>query len=101
MRQWFETASEDAVAYATEYMALSEQEGLVWGVIRTAMSSVSDLCVIPMQDLLNLGAEARMNFPGTMTGANWTWRALDGFTGNGLAERICNMTRLYGRLINK
>jgi 4-alpha-glucanotransferase len=101
MRQWFETASEDAVAYATEYMALSEQEGLVWGVIRTAMSSVSDLCVIPMQDLLNLGAEARMNFPGTMTGANWTWRALDGFTGKCLAERICNMTRLYGRLINK
>ena len=98
MRQWFETATPDAVAYATEYMSLSEQEGMVWGVIRTAMSCVSDLCVIQMQDLLNLGGEARMNFPGTMTGANWTWRAWEGFTGNGLAQRIRHMTRLYGRI---
>ncbi len=98
MRQWFETASADAVAYATEYMRLSEQEGMVWGVIRTAMSSVSDLCVIQMQDLLNLGGEARMNFPGTMTSANWTWRAWDGFTGNGLAQRIYRLAQLYGRI---
>ena len=98
MRQWFETATEDAIAYATEYMRLSEQEGMVWGVIRTAMSSVSDLCVIQMQDLLNLGGEARMNFPGTLTSANWTWRAWDGFTGNGLAQRIYHLTKLYGRL---
>ena len=101
MRQWFETASADAVAYATEYMRLSEQEGMVWGVIRTAMSSVSDLCVIQMQDLLNLGGEARMNFPGTLTSANWTWRAWEGFTGNGLAQRIYNLTRLYGRIPNE
>ena len=101
MRQWFETATEDAVAYATEYMCLSEQEGMVWGVIRTAMSSVSDLCVIQMQDLLNLGGEARMNFPGTLTNANWTWRAWDGFTGNGLAQRLYRLTQLYGRLGNE
>lgn len=98
MRQWFETATPDAIAYATEYMRLTEYEGLVWGVIRTAFSSVSDLCVIQMQDLLNLGGEARMNFPGTLTNANWTWRAWDGFTGNGLAQRIYNLTKLYGRL---
>ena len=98
VRQWLETASADAVAYATEYMALQEQEGMVWGVIRTALSSVSDLCIIQMQDLLDLGGEARMNFPGTMGSANWTWRAWDGFTGNGLAQKLYNLTRLYGRL---
>ncbi len=98
MRQWFETAPADAVAYAMEYMNLSEREGIVWGVIRTAFASVSDLCVIQMQDYLNLGGEARMNFPGTMTDANWTWRASAGFTGNGLADRIRSMTALYGRL---
>ena len=98
MRQWFETASEDAVAYAKEYMCLNECEGLVWGVVRTAMSSVSDLCVIQIQDLLNLGGEARMNFPGTMTNANWTWRAWEGFAGEELASRIYNLTKLYGRL---
>ena len=98
MRQWFETASEEAVAYAKEYMALTGAEGLVWGTIRTAMSSVSDLCVIQMQDYLNLGGEARMNFPGTCGGNNWTWRAVDGMIEKPLAKRIYSLTRLYGRL---
>ena len=96
-RQWFESASVDAVAYAKEYMALTTEEGYVWGVIRTAMSSVSDLCVIQMQDFLNLGAEARMNFPGTLSDANWTWRAEKGMMTDTLAEKIGKMTRLYNR----
>ena len=99
-RQWFETASDDAVAYAKEYMHLTEDEGLVWGMIRTAMASVSDLCIIPMQDLLNLGGEARMNFPGTQTDANWTWRADDRCLDPALAQRLLAMKKLYGRLGN-
>ena len=97
MRQWFETAGADAVAYAREYMALTEGEGLVWGTIRTAQSSMSDLCVIPMQDLLNLGAQARMNFPGTQTDANWTWRADESCMAPELAQRLYSLTKLYGR----
>ena len=98
MRQWFETADEESVEYAKEYMHLSEREGLVWGVVRTAMSSVSDLCVIQMQDLMDLGGEARMNFPGTMTDANWTWRADLACMDPALAEKIYGLTKLYGRL---
>ena len=101
MRQWFDTASAEAVEYATEYMALTEQEGFVWGVIRTAMSSVSDLCIVQMQDYLNLGGEARMNFPGTQTDANWTWRMKPGNTTDALANKICRLTVLYGRGSNK
>ena len=97
MRQWFETSAPAAVEYATEYMNLTEKEGLVWGVVRTAYASVSDLCVIQMQDLLNLGGEARMNFPGTLSDANWTWRAGDDFMGRELAKKILNVTKLYGR----
>lgn len=97
-RQWFDTASADAVAYAKEYMNLSEEEGLVWGVIRTAMASVSDVCVVPIQDYLDLGAEGRMNFPGTRTSDNWTWRAKPGFVTDTLAQRIAKMTKLYGRM---
>ncbi len=100
-QQWLETASEDAVAYATEYMCLSEREGKVWGAIRTAFSSVSDLCVIQMQDYLELGGEARMNFPGTQTDANWTWRATGDFISEDLAKRIYQLTKLYGRLAEK
>jgi len=97
-RQWFDTAPADAVAYAKEYMRLSEDEGLVWGTIRTAFSSVSDLCIVPMQDYLDLGAEARMNFPGTLSDSNWTWRIKDGIMDRKLAKRIYQLTKLYGRL---
>ena len=96
-RQWFDTAPADAVAYAREYMNITAEEGDVWGMIRTAFASVSDTCIIPMQDYLNLGGEARMNFPGTMTDANWTWRASEGYL-DGLTEKILRLTKLYGRL---
>jgi len=98
MRQWFDTAPAEAVEYAKEYMQLTEQEGLVWGVIRTAQSSVSDTCIVPLQDYLDLGGEARMNFPGTATDANWTWRVLPGCTTDELAFRIRRLTQIYGRL---
>jgi 4-alpha-glucanotransferase len=78
-------------------MGLSRREGYVWGVIRTAMGSVSDLCVIPMQDFLELGEDGRMNFPGTM-GNNWCWRALECSFSDPLAEKIYQMTAMYGRL---
>ena len=97
-RQWFETSGEEAVAYAREYMCLNEKEGDVWGTIRTAFSTVSDLCITPMQDFLNLGGESRMNFPGTMTDCNWTWRVKEGMITDALAEKIRKMTVLYGRL---
>ena len=100
MRQWFETATPEAVEYCREYLTLTDAEGLVRGTIRGAMSSVSDLCVIQMPDWLNLGGEARMNFPGTLSDANWTWRAKDGMMNKDLAKEIYNMTKLYGRLGN-
>ncbi len=100
MRQWFETADPQAVAYATHYMALTRQEGYVWGAIRTAFSSVSDLCIIPAQDYLELGQAGRMNFPGT-TGNNWTWRAEPGVFTDELAQKIYRLTKVYDRLTEK
>ena len=98
MRQWLDTASHDAICYASDYMRLSDYEGMVWGTIRTCMSSVSNLCIIPMQDYLNLGGEARMNLPGVCDGTNWIWRARDGYINGDLAWRIRQLTQLYGRL---
>ena len=77
---------------------LTEAEGYVWGMIRAAQASVSDTCIVPLQDYLNLGGEARMNFPGTSTDANWTWRLAQGLVTDELADRIRAMTVLYGRL---
>ena len=62
------------------------------------MSSVSRLFVAQMQDYLELGKPARMNFPGTLSMANWTWRAAEGFDSDKLAKRIYEMTRLFGRV---
>ena len=98
MRQWFDEAKPAAVAYAREYMGLSQEEGYVWGTIRTGMSSVSDLFVAQMQDYLDLGARGRMNFPGTLSGNNWTWRAQDGVFTDALAEKIYAMTKCFGRV---
>ena len=100
-RQWLNTASADAVAYAAEYMQLTRQEGFVWGMIRTAMASVSQLCIIPMQDYLELGEEARMNCPGSLSNSNWTWRVKCGIITADLAQRIRRLTQLYDRMGNQ
>ena len=101
MQQWFDTAEEDALALAREYMGLHDGESPVWGTIRTAFRSVSDTVIVPIQDFLELGAQARMNFPGTLSDSNWTWRAGCDIMTEALAKRILALTQLYGRLENE
>ena len=67
-------------------------------MIRGAMGSVSRICIVQMQDYLELGKRARMNFPGTLSMDNWTWRAEDGFDSEALSQKILKITRLYGRV---
>ena len=98
LKQWFEEASAEDVAYAKAYLGLNAEEGYTWGMIRAAMGSVSRICVVQMQDYLELGKSARMNFPGTLSMDNWTWRAPEGFDSEALAERILKITKLYGRI---
>ena len=98
MAQWFEEASEEDVARAVDYLGLNRQEGYVWGMLRGCMSSVSKLCVIQLQDYLELGGEARMNFPGTFSSSNWTWRVQPGMLTQELAKKIRTVTVRYGRL---
>ena len=98
LQQWFDEASKEDKAYAKAYLGLSRQEGFVWGMIRGGMGSVSRMFIAQMQDYLGLGGEARMNFPGTLSSANWTWRAAEGFDSPRLAKKIRRMTALYGRL---
>ena len=96
--QWFREAAEEDIAMARAYLGLNREEGLVQGVIRGCMGSVSKLCVIQMQDYLELDGSARMNFPGTLSSDNWTWRARKGFVTEALTKRIYDTTRRYGRL---
>ena len=96
LRQYLEESDPDVLAYAREYMGLSAEEGLDRGFIRTALGSVSKLCILQMQDWLGLGGEARMNFPGT-TGHNWCWRATKESFSPALAKQMYSLTKLYGR----
>lgn len=98
LKQWFDEAAPEDVACAKAYLGLNREEGYIRGMIRGCMGSVSRLCVVQMQDYLELGKEARMNFPGTLSSANWTWRAEKGFDADALAARIYAATKLYGRV---
>lgn len=98
LRQWFDEAAPEDIEAAVQYLGLNESEGHVWGMIRGAMGSVSKLCVIQMQDYLEIGGEGRMNHPGTLTSANWTWRAKPGFATRELARKIRTVTERYGRI---
>lgn len=96
LMQWYEGGNRDDVAYAGLYLGLNEEEGVNWGVIRGGMSSVAQLFVAQMQDYLGLGAEARMNVPGTSQG-NWRWRMLPGAATPELAAKIRKYSTMYGR----
>ena len=96
IKQWLRESDPESVAFALAYA--NGQQDPVWSLIRLCMASVSNLAVVQMQDYLELGGEGRMNFPGTCTGNNWTWRASDDFISQGLIDRILKLTETYGRL---
>jgi len=67
-----------------------------WDFIRLALMSVADTAIIPMQDVLGLGSEARMNLPGTAEG-NWCWRMAPGMLTESIKDRLEELAALYGR----
>ena len=94
---WFANASEGERRFATEYAHLSSEEGYAWGMIRAINSTVADLCIAPMQDVLELGSWARMNTPSTL-GGNWQWRMKPGEATEARALRLRRIAKTYGRL---
>ena len=95
--QWRDQTARADLTFARKYLGLSEAEGFHWGMIRGGMASVADTFVAQMQDCLGLGAEARMNTPGTL-GGNWQWRLLPGEATPALAKKLRQYTGMYGRL---
>ncbi len=71
-------------------------DNIVFELIRAAYASVADIVIIPMQDVLNLGGEARMNFPGKL-GGNWTWRMKWEQVPSNLPHTYKQMAELYER----
>lgn len=95
--QWLHEADGETAAYARDYLRLREDEGLGWGGICAAWGTRAYLAIAPMQDVLGLGADARMNTPGTMGGHNWSWRVRYEAINDGVADRLAHLTKIYSR----
>ena len=67
-----------------------------WDFIRAVFASTGDTALVPLQDVLGLGSEARMNTPATMSG-NWSWRFKEGALTEDLSKRLLHLAELYGR----
>lgn len=96
---WLEHLDGHDIRFVREYINCYEQpiNDCVWALIRTAHSSVADLAIIPIQDYLCLGNEARMNAPATL-GDNWKWRLTEGQISETTLYNMREITRIYGRL---
>lgn len=92
---WFENLSAEQQLRVVEYLGYPH-EPMPWPLIRVALASISQLAIIPMQDILSLGRGQRMNTPGVADG-NWSWRFGWEQIAPGLAERLRRMVRMYGR----
>jgi len=93
---WLENASSDERAFIGSYLGYVPGN-TVQALLREAMKSAAGLAIFPMQDLLGLGSEARMNTPSTI-GGNWSWRLTDHLaTGDRRSSELANLAWLYGR----
>ncbi len=92
---WYANASEDERDHVRRYMAV-DGSNVCWDMIRMAYMSVANTAVSTLQDLMELGNEARMNFPGRPAG-NWQWRYRPEQLTDAIANRLADITALYGR----
>ena len=82
--------------FARAYLNFRDDAGINWVLIRTVLASVADIAIVPLQDVLGLGTEARMNLPGRVSG-NWKWRYRRGALNKELSSRLRSMVTLYDR----
>ena len=93
----FGKASSAVRDYAIDYLRMRPDEGYNWGAVKAIWGSPAVLAMAPMQDILGLGADARMNIPSTLGGKNWQWRVrMDAFNSD-VANILYRVTKTYWR----
>ena len=93
---WHSGAAEHERRNAEAYVGRCD-DGIHWAFIRAAQASVSSLSIVPLQDALGLGSEARMNTP-SLHGGNWRWRFEQGQLSADLAAKLGHLAELTDRL---
>jgi 4-alpha-glucanotransferase len=82
--------------FAYQYLRTSHQEAMGWSAIKTVWASPANITMTTMQDILSLGADARMNVPSTL-GGNWAWRVRKEGINEKVAKMLCEITKTYKR----
>jgi 4-alpha-glucanotransferase len=95
---WFTSLEAAEREFCLKYLNTTGTE-IHWDFIRALFASVANTAIVPMQDVLGLGTEARMNLPNSTEG-NWSWRLKEQSLTSELAERLRKLTELYGRVGN-
>ncbi|MBE6789052.1 MAG: 4-alpha-glucanotransferase [Ruminococcaceae bacterium] len=97
---WTCSADAAALEHAAAYLQARDRDELPQRMMLAALSSVSDTCILTMQDILGLGSESRLNSPATV-GENWKWRAVKHQMAQCSPQRLLHLTRLFGRYNRK
>jgi len=92
---WFNTCPEEEREAALAYFGTDGQD-ISWDFIRWLFASVADTAIVPLQEVLSLGPEARMNYPSRL-GGNWSWRFLPDALTPEIRNRLRRITEVYGR----
>jgi 4-alpha-glucanotransferase len=93
---WFRASPPDRQRAILRYLGRTESAELHWAMIRLAFSTIAAFAVVPLQDVLGLGSEGRMNTPSQPKG-NWRWRYQPGTLNPELGARLAELTHIYGR----
>ena len=97
--QFLQEGNQDEARFARQYLRLRDEEGIGWGVISGAWATGSYLAIAPLQDVLGLGADSRMNTPGSCGGHNWSWRVREDAFNPYVSGRLREITRTYRRCL--
>ena len=92
---WYRSLNDESKRRVNDYLACNEQD-MPMPMVRATLASVAQTAVVPMQDLLGLGSEARLNVPGVKDG-NWSWRFSWEQVPKGLSQDLLKLNTLYGR----
>jgi 4-alpha-glucanotransferase len=92
---WQHETTDEERAAVRAYLKPAEND-VAWSMIRAAAASVADVCLFPVQDVLSLGSEARMNLPASPEN-NWNWRMAPDALNAALAKELCNLTEVTDR----
>ncbi len=95
---WIAALGRKDLAFAKKYIGVKRTSDICYNLVRMALASVSDTAIIPLQDYLELGSEARINTPSTL-GGNWEWRVKADACTPELSAEMLELAQTFGRIV--